>query len=132
MHKVGFVGWRGMVGSVLMNRMREEGDFGHFESHFFTTSKAGKAGPDVGHGDAPLKDATSISLLAEMDVIISCQGGGFTEEVYPAFSCSRLPPAKAPLQEFFKIDSHCGSLRHRRSLCRHDGAGKRGHGRYPR
>ena len=88
MHKVGFVGWRGMVGSVLMNRMREEGDFGHFEPHFFTTSQAGEPGPDVGRGVAPLKDATSISLLAEMDVIVSCQGSGYTEKVFSELKSS--------------------------------------------
>lgn len=82
MIKVGLVGWRGMVGSVLMNRMTEEGDFQSFEPHFFTTSQTGEPGPDVGHGPKPLKDATDIGLLAEMDVIVSCQGSGYTNQVY--------------------------------------------------
>ena len=71
MIKVGLVGWRGMVGSVLMNRMTEEGDFQSFEPHFFTTSQTGEPGPDVGNGPKPLKDASDIGLLAEMDVVVS-------------------------------------------------------------
>ncbi|RZW21269.1 MAG: aspartate-semialdehyde dehydrogenase [Desulfobulbaceae bacterium] len=82
MYKVGLVGWRGMVGSVLINRMLEEGDFRYFEPHFFTTSQTGELGPDVSHGTTPLKDATNINLLAQMDVIVSCQGSGYTEKVF--------------------------------------------------
>ena len=88
MQKVGFVGWRGMVGSVLMNRMLEEKDFDRFEPHFFTTSQAGELGPDVGHGAAPLKDAANINLLAEMDLIVSCQGSGYTEKVFSELTSS--------------------------------------------
>lgn len=83
MRKVGFVGWRGMVGSVLMERMLEENDFTGYESVFFTTSQAGQDGPDVGTGTKPLQDAKDIDLLAQMDIIVSCQGGGYTNEVYP-------------------------------------------------
>lgn len=84
-NKVGFVGWRGMVGSVLMDRMREENDFAQItEPHFFTTSQAGQDGPDVGRGASPLKDAKSIDDLKAMDVIVTCQGGDYTKEVYPA------------------------------------------------
>lgn len=82
MRKVGFVGWRGMVGSVLMERMRAENDFEGFEPIFFTTSQAGKPGPDVGTGAKPLEDAMDINKLAEMDVILSCQGGDYTTAVY--------------------------------------------------
>lgn len=82
MRKVGFVGWRGMVGSVLMERMRAENDFQGFEPVFFTTSQAGKPGPDVGTGSKPLEDAMDIDKLAEMDIILSCQGGDYTGEVY--------------------------------------------------
>lgn len=82
MRKVGFVGWRGMVGSVLMERMRAEEDFTGFEPVFFTTSQAGKPGPDVGFGTKPLEDATNIDKLAEMDIILSCQGGDYTTSVY--------------------------------------------------
>lgn len=82
MYKVGFVGWRGMVGSVLMNRMIEENDFQDFEPHFFTTSQTGEPGPDVGHGSTPLKNAADIELLAEMDAIVSCQGSGYTNRVF--------------------------------------------------
>jgi len=82
MLKVGFIGWRGMVGSVLMERMREENDFGNYEAVFFTTSQAGQPGPDVGQGAKPLEDAMNIDKLAEMDVILSCQGGSYTTAVY--------------------------------------------------
>ncbi len=84
MRKVGFVGWRGMVGSVLMERMLEENDFQGFEPVFFTTSQAGQAGPDVGAGAKPLEDAKRIDLLKDMDIIVSCQGGGYTSEIHPA------------------------------------------------
>ncbi|OYW31455.1 MAG: aspartate-semialdehyde dehydrogenase, partial [Methyloversatilis sp. 12-65-5] len=83
MLKLGMVGWRGMVGSVLMQRMREEGDFSLVEPVFFTTSSVGAAGPDVGQGSAPLLDAADVSQLAKMDIIITCQGGDYTNEVFP-------------------------------------------------
>jgi len=82
MHKVGFIGWRGMVGSVLIERMREENDFRGFKPVFFTTSQVGQDGPDVGTGVKPLEDAMRLERLAEMDVIVSCQGGGYTNTVY--------------------------------------------------
>jgi aspartate-semialdehyde dehydrogenase len=78
------VGWRGMVGSVLMQRMREERDFDHIEPVFFTTSSVGAKGPDVGRGDTgPLKDARSIDDLKSTEIVITCQGGDYTNEVYP-------------------------------------------------
>jgi aspartate-semialdehyde dehydrogenase len=83
MKKLGMVGWRGMVGSVLMDRMRAEKDFALVDTTFFTTSNAGGAGPDVGQGIAPLQSATDIAALAEMDLIITCQGGDYTNDVYP-------------------------------------------------
>lgn len=82
MRKVGFIGWRGMVGSVLMERMRAENDFQGYEPVFFTTSQTGQAGPDVGFGAQPLEDAMNIDRLAEMDIILSCQGGSYTKSVY--------------------------------------------------
>lgn len=83
MKRVGFVGWRGMVGSVLMDRMREEGDFEWIdEPVFFTTSQVGQAGPDIGKEIPPLKDATDLAELKTMDVIVTCQGGGYTNQVY--------------------------------------------------
>ncbi len=83
MKRVGFVGWRGMVGSVLMERMREENDFAAIdEPVFFTTSQAGQAGPDVGKPIPPLKDATDIDALREMEAIVTCQGGDYTNRVY--------------------------------------------------
>lgn len=85
MKRVGFVGWRGMVGSVLMQRMIEERDFDHIEEPvFFTTSQVGQAGPDIGKDIPALKDATSIEDLKQMDAIISCQGGDYTKQVYGA------------------------------------------------
>lgn len=80
--KVGFVGWRGMVGSVLMQRMREENDFNGIEPVFFTTSQAGQAAPDVGQGASLLQDAKDLDALAACDAIVTCQGGDYTAEVY--------------------------------------------------
>lgn len=83
MKKVGFVGWRGMVGSVLMERMAAESDFANIEPVFFSTSQVGQAGPDVGKPVAPLGDAKSVDELSALDVIVTCQGGDYTNEVYP-------------------------------------------------
>ncbi|MBU2985747.1 aspartate-semialdehyde dehydrogenase [Saccharophagus degradans] len=80
--KVGFVGWRGMVGSVLMGRMLEENDFAGIEPIFFTTSNVGGAAPDVGVDVPPLKDAHDINELKALDAIISCQGGDYTKKVF--------------------------------------------------
>ncbi|WP_447556147.1 aspartate-semialdehyde dehydrogenase [Vreelandella sp. EE22] len=82
MLKVGFVGWRGMVGSVLMNRMQEDGDFNGIESVFFTTSQVGQPGPDIGVDVPALKDAFDQEALKALDVIITCQGGDYTKKVY--------------------------------------------------
>ena len=83
MKKVGIVGWRGMVGSVLMERMRQEGDFSGYEPRFFSTSQAGQAGPEVNGTVYELLDGTDVALLADNDIILSCQGGSYTGEVYP-------------------------------------------------
>ena len=84
MKTVGLIGWRGMVGSVLMQRMQAEDDFAHIDPVFFTTSQVGEAGPDVGKAIPALTDAKDIDVLKAMDIIISCQGGDYTKEVYPA------------------------------------------------
>jgi len=84
--KVGLVGWRGMVGSVLMQRMQEEKDFDLIEPVFFTTSQAGQDAPIFGGitpAETKLQDATDISILSTMDAIITCQGGDYTKAVYP-------------------------------------------------
>jgi aspartate-semialdehyde dehydrogenase len=81
--RVGLVGWRGMVGSVLMQRMREERDFDHIDPVFFTTSQAGAKGPDIGRNVPPLKHAADLKELKSMQVIVSCQGGEYTNEVFP-------------------------------------------------
>jgi aspartate-semialdehyde dehydrogenase len=84
MKRVGFVGWRGMVGSVLMDRMLAEKDFDLIdEPVFFTTSQVGQSGPDIGRDLPPLKDAADIDALKEMDVIVTCQGGSYTSEIFP-------------------------------------------------
>ena len=81
--KVGLVGWRGMVGSVLMQRMQEEQDFAHIEPTFFTTSQKGSAAPDFAGKDAGvLEDAHDIEALSKQDIIITCQGGDYTKAVY--------------------------------------------------
>lgn len=83
MFRVAFVGWRGMVGSVLMDRMRQENAFKGFEPVFFTTSNVGGQGPDIGFDIPPLKDAYDTSLLFSFDVVVTCQGGDYTKSVYP-------------------------------------------------
>ena len=83
MMKTGLVGWRGMVGSVLMQRMEEEQDFDLIKPTFFTTSQKGKPAPVLGGKDAGLlEDAFDIEKLAEQDVVITCQGGDYTKAVY--------------------------------------------------
>ncbi len=83
MKRTGFIGWRGMVGSVLMQRMREEGDFARIdEPVFFTTSQVGQPGPDIGKDIPPLQDAHDLEALKQMDVIVTCQGGDYTKAVY--------------------------------------------------
>jgi aspartate-semialdehyde dehydrogenase len=83
MKRVGLVGWRGMVGSVLMGRMKEEKDFDHIDPVFFTTSSPGGKGPSIGKDVPPLKDAKSVDELKAMDIIITCQGGDYTSDMYP-------------------------------------------------
>ncbi len=83
MKKVGLVGWRGMVGSVLMQRMQQESDFALIEPVFFSTSNAGGAAPAFAKSNEPLKSATDIAALKAMDIVITCQGGDYTKEVFP-------------------------------------------------
>jgi len=81
--RVGLVGWRGMVGSVLMDRMVAENDFALIDPVFFTTSNVGGRGPAIGKDTPSLKDAKSIAELKTLDAIITCQGGDYTNEIYP-------------------------------------------------
>jgi aspartate-semialdehyde dehydrogenase len=83
MKLVGLVGWRGMVGSVLMQRMQEEKDFDHIEPVFFSTSNAGGPAPAMAKNEKTLKDANNIDELKKCDIIITCQGGDYTNEVFP-------------------------------------------------
>ncbi|MCP4716008.1 MAG: aspartate-semialdehyde dehydrogenase, partial [Deltaproteobacteria bacterium] len=82
MIRVGFVGWRGMVGSVLLERMLAENDIKGYEPVFFTTSQVGQNGPDVGLDLPPLKDAHDIDELSKLDIIVTCQGGDYTGAAY--------------------------------------------------
>lgn len=82
MTTVGIVGWRGMVGSVLLERLLAENDFQHFDPVFFSTSQAGEPGPDVGKGKKPLADAHDLEALRALDIVVSCQGGDYTQKVH--------------------------------------------------
>lgn len=85
---VGLVGWRGMVGSVLMDRMVAEGDFDHIEPIFFSTSNTGGTAPSMAKSHQTLQDANDISALAQCDIVITCQGGEYTKEVFPKLRAS--------------------------------------------
>ncbi len=85
MRQVGFIGWRGMVGSVLLERMAEEEDFdGTFKPVYFSTSQIGGQGPDGGS----LQDASSLEALRAMDIVVTCQGGDYTQEIHPELRAS--------------------------------------------
>lgn len=83
MQKVGLIGWRGMVGSVLMQRMLAEDDFAKITPYFFSTSNPGSQGPALNSFSQPLQDANSVAALAQMDIILTCQGGDYTNAIYP-------------------------------------------------
>ena len=83
MLRTGIVGWRGMVGSVLMQRMAAERDLEHVEPVFFSTSQAGGPAPDVGRGAGVLQDANDVAALAKCDVVVTCQGGDYTNAIHP-------------------------------------------------
>src|ERR1043165_5530799 len=83
MMKVGLVGWRGMVGSVLVQRMQQERDFELIDPVFFTTSQVGTESPRIGKAVAALKDARNIKALKAMDAIISCQSADYTNDIFP-------------------------------------------------
>ena len=84
MKNVGFIGWRGMVGSVLMQRMVEERDFDAIRPVFFSTSQLGQPAPTFGTGAAgTLQDAFDLEALKALDIIVTCQGGDYTNEIYP-------------------------------------------------
>lgn len=83
MKQVGFVGWRGMVGSILMERMLAENDFTNIKPFFFTTSQVGAKGPTIGKDTPALISAMDINALIDMDIIVSCQGSDYTRAVFP-------------------------------------------------
>ena len=84
MKKVGFIGWRGMVGSVLVKRMIEESDFSEFDSYFFSTSQVGQKNPEwnINYKNKTLIDAFDVQELSKMDIIMTCQGGDYTNKVF--------------------------------------------------
>jgi aspartate-semialdehyde dehydrogenase len=88
MMRVGFIGWRGMVGSVLMGRMIKEKDFDSLEPLFFTTSNVGGKAPDIGRDCPSLRDARNIDGLKSLDAIVTCQGGEYTGDIYPELRAS--------------------------------------------
>ncbi len=83
MMKVGLIGWRGMVGSVLVGRMQEERDFDHVRTTLFSTTQAGQAAMALPNAEAVVADASDIGALSSMDVLISCQGGDYTTAMHP-------------------------------------------------
>src|SRR5688572_29954511 len=83
MTRVGIIGWRGMVGSVLIERMRAERDFDLVEPVFFSTSQAGGKGPDIGRETPPVMDAHDLKALAANDILLSCQGSDYTSQIHP-------------------------------------------------
>ncbi len=83
MKKVGIIGWRGMVGSVLMDRMAQEGDFQGFKSYLFSTSLKGEKAPIYPNTHDTVLDSNSIEELSDMDFIVTCQGGDYTKDIHP-------------------------------------------------
>ncbi len=83
MNRIGIIGWRGMVGSVLLQRMREERDFDSIEPTFFSTSQAGGAAPPIGRPTGRVEDANDIAALAKLPILVSAQGGEYTQSVHP-------------------------------------------------
>ena len=90
MKEVGIIGWRGMVGSVLIERMRAERDFEHVQPIFFSTSQVGAAAPDIGRPADPVQDANDSRALARLPMLISTQGGDYTEAVHARLRASGL------------------------------------------
>ncbi len=88
MMQVGFIGWRGMVGSVLIERMRAMNDFKFVEPVFFSTAKPAPVSPDIGRGVAAVEDASNIDALRRLNILVSCQGGDYTREFYPRLRAS--------------------------------------------
>ena len=83
MKTVGIIGWRGMVGSVLVERMLAERDFARIDPRFFSTSQTGARGPDIGRETPPVEDANDIAALSRTDFLISCQGSDYTKDIHP-------------------------------------------------
>jgi len=107
MKKVGLVGWRGMVGSVLMQRMQQENDFKWIDPVFFSTSNAGGAGPAFAKTQQPLQSASDIAALKAMDIVITCQGGDYTKEIYPKLRASGWSGHWIDAASALRMDNDC-------------------------
>lgn len=107
MKKVGLVGWRGMVGSVLMQRMQQENDFKWIDPVFFSTSNAGGAGPAFAKTQQPLQSASDIVALKAMDIVITCQGGDYTKEIYPKLRASGWSGHWIDAASALRMDNDC-------------------------
>ena len=92
MTNIGIIGWRGMVGSVLLERMRTEKDFDVVEPTFFSTSQAGAASPDIGRRVGPVEDAHDIEALARLPILVSAQGGDYTTAVHSRLRAAGSKP----------------------------------------
>ena len=88
MQKLGIIGWRGMVGSVLMERMKAEDDFSLVNSFLFSTSQKGQQAPEYKNTHSVILDSNNIDELKDMDIIITCQGGDYTREIHPQLRAS--------------------------------------------
>ncbi|MDH4259481.1 MAG: aspartate-semialdehyde dehydrogenase [Gammaproteobacteria bacterium] len=88
MRRVGLIGWRGMVGSVLVERMRAEGDLALIQPQFFSTTQTGAAGPEIGRATGPVCDANDVAALSRCEILISCQGGEYTDAIHPKLRAS--------------------------------------------
>ncbi|MCD6027750.1 MAG: asd, partial [Solimicrobium sp.] len=106
MKLVGLIGWRGMVGSVLMHRMQEENDFSHIEPVFFSTSNAGNRAPAMAKNETSLQDADDIAALKKCDIIITCQGGDYTTETYPKLRASGWDGYWIDAASTLRLDEH--------------------------
>jgi aspartate-semialdehyde dehydrogenase len=105
--RVGFVGWRGMVGSVLIDRMRDEGGFTGYEPVFFSTSDVGGQAPPVGVDAPPLGDAFNIAALKGLDIIVSCQGGDYTGDVHPKLRADGFRGIWIDAASALRMESSC-------------------------
>ena len=115
MKKVGIIGWRGMVGSVLLDRMRAEHDFDLIEPLFFSTSRSGDRAPQTGREAPPVADARNLDALAAMDILVSCQGSEYTAHIHPQLRAAghtcQTANAKVAISFRASTESACSARR---------------------